>query len=131
MHITVTPIYAAIIALLILALAYRVVQLRNSEGVALGDGGNKALLRAMAAHSHALENAPIALFLMLLLEINGLGAVWLHGTGIALVLSRLLHLYGQWHHTARSFGRYWGTVINWLLIVLLAVLNLYWLHDPL
>jgi uncharacterized membrane protein YecN with MAPEG domain len=124
MPLSVTPIYASIIALLILSLAYRVVQLRNSEGVALGDGGNKKLIRAMAAHSHALENAPIALFLMLLLEANGFRPIWLHGMGMALVASRLLHMYGQSRHSARSFGRYWGTVINWLLIVLMAVLNL-------
>ena len=119
MHLTVTPIYAAMIALLFLAMAFRVVQLRRSENVALGDGG------ARAAHSHALENAPISLLLILLLEINGLSAIWLHSMGIALVISRLLHLVGQSRKTARSFGRYWGTLINWLLIVCMAVLNLF------
>jgi len=124
MHLTVTPIYAAMIALLFLAMAFRVVQLRRSENVALGDGGNEKLLRARAAHSHALENAPISLLLMLLLEINGLSTTWLHSMGIALVISRLLHLVGQSRKTARSFGRYWGTLINWLLIVCMAVLNI-------
>jgi uncharacterized membrane protein YecN with MAPEG domain len=123
MQITVTPIYTAIIALLVLLLAYRVVQLRRSEKVALGDGGNEKLRRAMASHSHALENAPMSLLLMLLLELNSFNAGLLHLLGIALVLSRLLHLYGQSRITARSFGRYWGTVINWLLIVTMAVLN--------
>lgn len=125
MHLTVTPIYTAIVALLFLVMAYRVVQLRRSESVALGDGGNEKLVRAMAAHSHALENAPVSLLLMLLLEINGLSVIWLHSMGVALVISRLLHLYGQSRKTARSFGRYWGTLINWLLIVCMAVLNLF------
>jgi len=125
MQLTVTPIYAALIALLILGLAYRVVQLRRSEHVSLGDGGNERLIRAMAAHSHALENAPISLLLMLLLESNGFAIIGLHVMGIALLASRLLHLFGQSRYTATSFGRYWGTLINWLLITIMAVLNLY------
>lgn len=125
MHLTVTPIYTAIMALMFLALAYQVVRLRNSEGVALGDGGNEKLLRAMAAHNHALENVPVSLLLMLLLEINGLSALWLHIMGVALLISRSLHFFGQSRHTARSFGRYWGTLINWLLIVSMAILNLF------
>jgi uncharacterized membrane protein YecN with MAPEG domain len=124
MQLIVTPVYAAVIALMILLMAYRVVQLRRSEKVALGDGGNEKLRRAMAVHSHALENAPLSLLLMLMLELNGFDWRFMHLLGVGLVFSRLLHFYGQSRLTALSFGRYWGTVINWLLIVLMATLNI-------
>lgn len=126
MHLLmVTPIYASIMALLILGLAGRVSLLRNTENVALGDGGNEKLRLAMAAHSHALENAPMTLFLMLMLELNRVPFMFLHAAGIALLVSRALHQYGQSRHVARSFGRYWGTVINWLLLIVLALWNLW------
>ncbi|MBD3671450.1 MAG: MAPEG family protein [Gammaproteobacteria bacterium] len=125
MTLVVSPVYTALLALFILYMGYRVSMLRRSEGVALGSGSSPSLLRARSAHQHALENVPVSLLLLLMLEINGNHILLLHVLGSLLLISRLLHYVGQSRHSGRSFGRYWGTVINWLLIIVMAAMNLY------
>jgi hypothetical protein len=55
----VTAIYAAIIAILVVVLAVRVVPLRRSRRVGLGDGGDKDLIPKVGA-ARALLAAKIA-----------------------------------------------------------------------
>ena len=120
----VTSIYAALAGIIIFGLAYRVVRLRRRERIALGHGDNKHLRRAIRVHANATENIPVILILMLLLEING-GATWaLHLFGILTILGRLIHAWWLSRFTGKSFGRTWGTVISWGVLIALAVLNL-------
>ncbi|HCO65571.1 MAG TPA: hypothetical protein DIT60_12395, partial [Alcanivorax sp.] len=65
-----TALYAALAALIILALAANVVRLRLRHGVSLGDGGRGELNRAIRAHGNAVEYTPVILILMALLEGN-------------------------------------------------------------
>jgi len=112
-----TGIYAALSALLVILLALRVVAERRRAGVGIGDGGNAALALALRVHANALENLPIALILMLLLELAGVQRVSIHVLGALLVLSRLMHAFGLARNSGRSFGRYYGTLLCWLLIL--------------
>ena len=45
--LTITPIYAALIALLFLALSLNVIRQRFMGQISVGDGGNKALIKAI------------------------------------------------------------------------------------
>lgn len=120
----VTSIYAALAGIIIFGLAFRVVRLRRRERIALGHGDNKHLRRAIRVHANATENIPVILILMLLLEING-GATWaLHLFGILTILGRLIHAWWLSRFTGKSFGRTWGTLISWGVLIALAVLNL-------
>lgn len=65
MQIPVTAACAALCGLLILTLALRVSLLRNRYRVALGDGGNDELMRAIRAHANTVEFVPIFLILSL------------------------------------------------------------------
>lgn len=69
MQIPVTAACAALCGLLILTLALRVSLLRNRYRVALGDGGNDELMRAIRAHANTVEFVPIFLVLSLCLEL--------------------------------------------------------------
>ncbi|MEM9010806.1 MAG: MAPEG family protein [Pseudomonadota bacterium] len=92
MHpIEITPIYAAVIAALMAILSTRVGLLRGKHGVALGDGGIGEMALGIRRFGNLAEYAAMAVVLMLLLELKGLPAVWLHAYGLALVLLRLLH----------------------------------------
>ena len=90
----VTAFYAAIIALLFLALSRNVILARRSAKVGVGDGGDKSLLRAMRVQANCAEYAPIALVLMALCESLAVPALVLHAFGIALVAGRAVHAYG-------------------------------------
>ena len=120
----VTSIYAALAGFISVGLAFRVVRLRRREHIALGHGDNKYLRRAIRVHANATEYIPIILILMLLLEING-GPTWqLHFFGVLTILGRLMHAWWLSRFTGKSFGRTWGTVISWGVIIALAISNL-------
>lgn len=120
----ITSLYAALLGLLIFLLAFRITRIRRREQIGSGSGGNEALRCAIRAHGNAVEYIPIALLLLLCLELNA-GAHWLlHTAGILLVAARLLHAWGLSHSTGISFGRFTGTALTWLVITVLAALNI-------
>ena len=88
---TVTPLYAAVLALLFVALTIRVVRMRGTARVALGDGGNQRLQRCQRAHGNFAEYVPLALVLMTLAELQGTGTWLLHLIGAMLTAGRLIH----------------------------------------
>jgi len=65
------------------------------------------------------------LILFAALEANGGNHLLLHGIGIALVIARLIHPGGLVNGKGATFGRFYGTLITWIVILLLAGLNVY------
>lgn len=125
MNAPVTSIYAALAGLIIVGLAYRVVRLRRQEHIGMGDGDNKYLRCAVRAHANAIETIPIILILMLIFEING-GKTWqLYVIGILAILARAIHAWWLSQHTGNSFGRTWGTVLTWGVVISLAISNVW------
>ena len=125
MSASITALYAALISLLFLACAVQVVRQRRRAGVGLGDGGDKALGRAVRVHGNLAEYAPIVLVLMLVYELNG-GAAWLlHLLGGLFVLVRIAHAAGLGASAGTSTGRMVGTAGTWGVILVLALLNLW------
>lgn len=120
----VTALYAGLCALLLLLLAALVVNQRRVFKVGLGDGGHEPLARAMRVQANFVEYVPLSLVLMLLLEINGLSAKWLHMAGVVLIGSRLLHAWGFSHSSGRSFGRMAGTVGTFGVLLVLSLIAL-------
>ncbi|MBZ0223643.1 MAG: MAPEG family protein [Dokdonella sp.] len=111
MHIT--GIYVALSTILVIGLALAVSLRRRTVKVGLGSGGDSTLLQRIRAHANALENLPLALLLLLCLELGQAHALLLHGFGSALILGRLLHASGLWHSAGISFGRFYGTLLTW------------------
>jgi uncharacterized protein len=118
----ITALYAGLLGLLLLFLAYRVVRLRRGEKIGMGDGGNKQLALAIRVHANFIEYTLPALFLILLLELNGFSPKKIHALGIALVCARLLHAIGLSQSGGYSLGRFWGTLLSWIVIALAALL---------
>jgi uncharacterized protein len=117
----VTAFYAALSGILLIVLAALVVRARWATRTALGTGADPRMERAVRVHANFVEYVPLALLLLLLAEISGVAAGALHAAGIALLASRALHAWGLSRHSARSFGRFWGTLGTWLTILALAV----------
>ena len=127
LKVPLTGLYAALCAVIVLALALRVIVLRWSTRTGLGDGGDRRLARAIRVHGNAIEYVPLALILMLIVELGGANRMLLHGCGIALVAARIAHAYGLARTAGASTGRVLGTTVTFATIVVLAAtaLSLY------
>lgn len=123
MHIT--GIYAALGALLILALAIRVTLYRRRLQIGIGDNGDHALARCIRAHANAVEYLPLALLLLLLLEWNQTLPWLLHLFGIVLILSRIAHAFGLSRSAGVSPGRALGMLGTWAVTLAMALLLLW------
>jgi uncharacterized membrane protein YecN with MAPEG domain len=125
MPISITALYGAILALIIVALGINVTVHRVKLSVPLGDGGNPQMLRMIRLHGNAVEYIPLALVLQLAYEINGGWHSALLVIGIALVAGRLIQTWAMWSTEIAGPGRGTGQTLTWLSIAVLAVLNLW------
>jgi uncharacterized membrane protein YecN with MAPEG domain len=91
MSLPITALYAGLMGLWLLGLAYAVIRQRRRNDVSIGDGGVDALAQAVRAHGNACEYIPMALILLGLAEGMGASGGVLHGFGSLLVAGRLLH----------------------------------------
>ena len=97
---------------LFMFLTAQVVRARRASGVALGDGGDKTLLRRIRGQANAAEQMPITLLALAMAELIG-------GTSILLFLAAALFLGGRLAHGI-CFGlldhsprlRFWGMLAS-------------------
>lgn len=90
----ITPIYAALLALVFFFLSIRIIKLRRLHRVALGDNDKPILKRAIAAHQNFAQYVPFALVLLLLIELQGTPKLLINILGILLLFARCMHAYG-------------------------------------
>jgi len=113
--------YAGLLGLLLVALSAQVVLARRRYRVGLGAGSEEGLQQAIRVQANFAEYVPFAVILLVLAELTGLPLPALHGVGVLLVASRLLHAIGLTQSPGRSFGRFYGTAGTWLVIVALSL----------
>lgn len=113
-----TPIYALAVAIIYLVLWFRVTALRANTGVSVGDGGDVALLLRVRQHGNCAEWSGFLLILMILAEGMGAPTLYLHISGVLLVIGRIAHPFGLKTDNAGHLMRYVGNISN-----LLATLN--------
>lgn len=121
----ITAFYAALFGLLLISLSARIPIWRRRLRVGIGTGGEEALARLIRVHGNFTEYVPTALLLLLLNEMNGSSNLLLHSAGIALLAGRILHAFGLAASSGLSFGRFWGTAVTWLVILVLSLQLLY------
>ena len=123
---TITPLYAGLMALWFLVLSFRVVGRRRGHKIHLGDGGDAQMQRLIRGHANFTEYVPLILLLMLILEIGGTTPFWaLHAIGITLVVARVLHGIAFSFTDHFFFGRFVGTLLTFLLVLVTGVLCLW------
>jgi len=113
--------YAGLLGLLLVALSAQVVLARRRYRVGLGAGSEEGLQQAIRVQANFVEYVPFAVILLVLAELTGLPLPALHGAGVLLVASRILHAIGLTQSPGRSFGRFYGTAGTWLMIVALSL----------
>ena len=117
----ITMLYAGLCTLLVLALAIRVIARRVRAKIGIGDGGDHDMQRRVRAHANSVEYLPLALLLLGGMELNGYPNAVIHGFGATLVVSRLLHAWGLSRKSGASPGRFVGTLMTLLLMVVMSV----------
>lgn len=118
----VSALYAVLSALLLMKFSFDVVRLRMQYRVAYGDGGFSELQSAIRIHGNAVEYIPIAIVLMLFMEMNGAETWMVHICGIVLLAGRLMHYYG-FHHRLFRWRRS-GMSATWCALLLMVLANL-------
>jgi uncharacterized membrane protein YecN with MAPEG domain len=119
MPLPVTAIYIALLALIGLVLQQLVGRERLRTGVSLYDGGDERLAVALRRQGNFVEQVPVAMVLLAVVELNGASPLWLHALGGALVLARLVHPFGLDMHEAKVPTRFVGAAVTVVVIFLL------------
>ncbi len=114
----VTIVTAGLLALLLLFLSAYVIAGRVKFKVDAGDGGNAALRQRIRAQANFVEYVPLALILLLLVEKESIGPRWLAvAMGATLVVARLWHAQGLLSKEGVSSGRFMGTNLTGLVLL--------------
>lgn len=125
MSVTVSGLYIGLTAIMAIYFSFRVVRLRRGLKIGLGTEGNQELILVNRVHANFIENAPIAMVLLVVAEVNGLAAVYLHMLGTLWLVARMLHAIGLTQgRGGYHFGRFWGVLLTWILILTLSVVNI-------
>ena len=84
----VSALYVVMGALLVMKFTLDVVRYRRFYRVAYGDGGYHDLKMAIRIHGNAIETIPLALFLLVMMEMNGADIWMVHLTGLGFAQQR-------------------------------------------
>jgi len=115
MQLAITPIYAALLAIMMIGLSMYVSALRSDQSVSIGPGEGQALLERIRRHGNFVENVPMALLLIAMAEITGLPGFWVHMACVVLLVSRIIQPLGLRHDapfTALRLAGNLGTFIS-------------------
>ena len=115
-----TGLFAALLMIMQMVLMGLVIKQRGTNDVLIGDGGVDAMQQAIRVHGNFVENAPIFLIGLALIELMVGANTWVLVMGAVFVLGRLLHAIGISMTTGLSMPRFIGTVASILVTVVAA-----------
>ena len=117
---------AAAAALINLWLGIRIGQVRTSEKVSIGDGGNEKVIRRMRAQANFVEFTPFVLVLIVLLEMAVGTSTWLWAVMAVYMLARIAHAFGM---DGMARARPIGIMLTLLIMTGLAGYAVYVAHS--
>lgn len=125
----ITGLYLGLLALMYLGLSVYVIAARLQGKIGMGDGGDETLIRRIRIHGNFAEFVPIQLLLLLCLELQNVDAIWLHVTGLAILLGRVFHAWGLIISPYATWQRQAGMMLTFAVLALggLSTIALYFL----
>jgi len=121
----VSALYVVVGSLFILKFLLDVVRLRRQYRVSIGDGGVSDLQLAIRIHGNAVDNIPIAMFLLVMMEMNGADIWMLHLLGLFFFFGRMMHAWGLRSRTV--LWRRNGMLLTLLSLAGMVLVNLLFL----
>lgn len=120
--VTLTPLYAGLFGLVLLALSGRVIAAVRAKGVGLGTGGNADYEAIIRSQGNFIEYVPMILILIGFAEAGGASDAWIHGLGGTLLVARILHPIGMSPDPKPNPFRFVGTVATLLVLLIASIL---------
>ena len=115
---------AAAAAFINLWLGIRIGQVRTSEKVSVGDGGNEKVIRRMRAQANFVEYTPFVLILFALIELAIGPQTWLWVLALVYIVARISHAFGM-DASIPSKLRMAGIALTYLTMIALSIAALY------
>lgn len=95
MTLPITLCAAAAAAAINLWLSVRIGMIRGAKKISIGDGGDMELIARMRAQANFVENTPIVVVLIAVIELARTGNIWLAGVAGIYMLGRVGHGIGM------------------------------------
>ena len=119
----ITLLTASVLGLIYLGLCYNVVRhriklLKNK------DFDQDILERMVRVQCNFNDYVPIILILLFLLENAGVESIIVLGCSVGVIVGRILHAWGLTGNAGTSFGRYYGTLLTWIVMLVASVMGL-------
>jgi uncharacterized membrane protein YecN with MAPEG domain len=92
--LSVVPLYIALFALVFVPITLRAGLFRLKSNILIGDGGDPEMLRRIRGQGNFVETVPLALLLLVMMEVLGASDTWLHALCATLLVGRILHYIG-------------------------------------
>ena len=121
----ITLLYASLLSVLAIFLAYKTGTTRLKTNTLLGDGDSSEMLQSTRAFGNLIEYAPLAIIMLGLLEIQDIASWKLHLLGSTFFLCRILHAHGMAISRESTPYRIVGAVGTWGIILSMAVTGIY------
>jgi len=121
MMLSITPLYAGVMALILIMLSALVVRQRVITHKAGDLADETELNKSMRVQANFVEYVPLALILMLCAELQGASSPFLHAMGLTLMIARLAHAIGMLRTPQISALRGGGFLLTFLMMTLCAI----------
>jgi uncharacterized membrane protein YecN with MAPEG domain len=125
MGLFITPIYAAFLGLIFVVLSIKTIIIRRQNKVAVGDGNNLLLQRAIRVHANFAEYTPIAIILVGFVEGLKYNVIIVHILLTAFLLGRIIHAYGLSKIDEDFRFRVFGMVLTFNVITISSALIIF------
>lgn len=119
--LAIVGIYTALNMLILIWIGNATGSLRRKHRIAIGDGGNKHLIRIMRGHANAVENMPITLLMLAMAALIGAPAIAVHILGLMFTIGRGLHAWHFIQADAPGWQRFGGFGLSALASLVLAL----------
>jgi len=125
----ITLLYASLLSVLAVSLAFKTGLLRGKTNTMLGEGDAPGMLQSIRAFGNLIEYAPLAIIMLGLLEMQDINSWQLHLLGSTFFVSRILHAYGMAISRESTPYRLVGIFGTWLIILVMGISGI-WMSLP-
>jgi len=127
--VPITPLFAAIFALMLVLLSLNVVRQRFSKRVVLGSGDDRDLEIAIRIQANFIEYVPLTLIIFWFIEQFTFGSSLVMLLGTILLVARIAHVVGMLNPKKYLIFRQIGILASHAVLVIGAV-RLIWHYLP-
>lgn len=119
----ITLFVSSLLVLMKLALGLRVSMYRSKINMPWGDNGDDQLIRRIRAHANHSEWVPATIIILGLVEMVGVHPIIVGVLGAVVLIARGLHAIGLMGN-AEVFNRVTGITMNWIVLLLAAIIGI-------